>query len=123
MFLSLVNRIEKILRCLTELLQEVKIFCPLRAAALWQYERRFKLFRYIVHLHFYSIIVRLKLCRLFPRRIGNIDEAHAVHARIEDNEDTGEHKFAQKFFFAEMHTAHAVKRRNNLVVQVTDHAA
>ena len=43
--------------------------------------------------------------------------------RIVDDEDTADHELAEKLLLAEFHAAHAVERRDDVVVEVADHAA
>ena len=118
--LGLVDGLQEVLRRLAEFLEEVDLLAALgRLTSLRRERCREACLDLRDHLD--DGIVRL--IGIAPLRISQADEAGAVVQRIVDDEDAADYELAQEFLLAEFHAAHAVERRDDVVVEVADHAA
>ena len=120
MLLGLVDGLQEILRCLAEALEEVDLLAALRCFTGLRRERcseaRLDLGDFLGH----GIV---RLIGIAPLRVGQADEAGAVVQGIVDDEDAADHELTKEFLLAELHAAHAVKGRDDVVVEIADHAA
>ena len=120
MFLGLVDGLQEVLRRLAEFLEEVDLLAALGRLTSLRRERCREACLDLRDLLDDGIV---RLIGIAALRIGQADEAGTVVQRIVDDENAADHELPQELLFAEFHAAHAVKCRNDIVIEIADHAA
>ena len=120
MLLGLVDGLQKIRWCLAEALEEVDLLAALRCfTGLWR-ERCSEARLDLGDLFGHGIVC---LIGVAPLRVGQADETGAVVQGIVDDENAADHELTKEFLLAELHAAHTVEGRDDVVVEIADHAA
>ena len=119
MFLGLVDGIEEILRSLAEFLEKIDFLPWFRLGCCLRRKRCRELRLNFGDFFADSIIGLVRTASLCIRQA---DEPCIVVQGIVDDEHAANHKLPQKLFVAELHAAHVVKGRDDIVVEIADHA-